>query len=777
MWNIDEIIQRLNTLTNNWNSLVANSKKIFQLPPSTAGVKYVAAYNETSTETEKFNLSDALNGMYSLTNGITAIGNIVRDGADFTFEVGFEWKINGIEYANAEITRTINDAGTGNHRIDIAVCDENNDIYIVEGFEVALATAVVQPPTPPNTLFICSFLITESVIGDNTNPELVGQNNIPLRVEIESTDLDTNDIAGFVDYINALNPALTVLETNSLVQYYLTDTGDIYQFSNIGKGVYGLSNTQITSSNVLKFSLSQNLQDLESVLTEGNVAVDSAIFLSNTANDFETSFNEFGDGQIILKSAVNDTLTQVGAGQIYLGNFDGDDNAIINKDGISTNLNNYAFPSGASSPLATLDDIPTSAGIPHATASGTDTYTATISGITSYADGDAYLIRFTNGNTSSCTLNINSIGAVNLYRNNDGVLLGGDIVAGGEMLCVYNSAISGFSVIGTAPNSLYAYVTNDDSVTLTKGMPVYAFSGTGDRMTVKRANNTGDSTSAQTVGLVLSSSITAGQKGIIMMQGLLDGLSILPTSTFADGDAVYLGATDGSITNVKPSAPNHLVYLGVVTTASNGSAGRMYVRVQNGYELDELHNVALTSPPNNNDVLTYETATSLWKNKSLATILGYTPYKFVDATQATYLGSVIGLAETQVAQTTILANTFDTNDFMRMFFKVSKSVTTGTVSMRIRVNTTNNLVGATQIALLTVGTANTYALMNRNINLAGGNAYAYNVASSVAGDINNTNTTGTSFTLNTTNDLYVFFTIQLGNVADSATFQLANISN
>jgi hypothetical protein len=265
----------------------------------------------------------------------------------------------------------------------------------------------------------------------------------------------------------------------------------------------------------------------------------------------------------------------------------------------------------------TLNASATGGGIPHATASGTDTYTATITGVTAYNDADAYLIRFTNGNTTSATLNINSLGAIPLYRNNDGVLIGGDIINGGEMLCVYNSTTSRFQVIGTAPNSLLSYVTNDDSVTLTKGMPVYAFSGTGDRMTVKRANNTSDATSAQTVGLVLSTSIGVNQKGLIMMQGLLDGLSILPTSTWNDGDPVYLGATAGTITNVKPYAPNHLVYLGVVTTASNGSAGRMYVRVQNGYELQELHNVDLISnTPNNGDSLLYNKTTTLWENRS-----------------------------------------------------------------------------------------------------------------------------------------------------------------
>ena len=172
------------------------------------------------------------------------------------------------------------------------------------------------------------------------------------------------------------------------------------------------------------------------------------------------------------------------------------------------------------------------------------------------------------------------------------------------------------SIVPWTPlNTLLAYVTNADSVTITKGQPVYAFGGTGDRLTVKLAYNTTDATSAQTVGLVLSSSIAANQKGLIIVNGQLDGLNIFPTSTWADGDAVYLGATAGTVTKTKPSAPNHLVYLGFVTTANNGSAGRMYVRVQNGYELDEIHDVKITSVANN-DILKYNSSNSLWENSN-----------------------------------------------------------------------------------------------------------------------------------------------------------------
>jgi hypothetical protein len=306
-------------------------------------------------------------------------------------------------------------------------------------------------------------------------------------------------------------------------------------------------------------------------------------------------------------------------------------------------------------------------------------------------------------------------------------------------------------------------------------MPVYAFSGTGDRMTVKRANNTTDATSAQTVGLVLSTSIAANQKGLIMMQGLLDGLSILPTATFADGDAVYLGATAGTITNVKPYAPNHLVYLGVVTTASNGSAGRMYVRIQNGYELSEMHDIDLiTNAPTNNQVLTYESSTDLWKNKSLGTILGYTPYRNVQTSQTAVTGTT---AETIVFTATIPAGAFSSSDIIKVLYGANKTTATSTYTLRLRINTTNTIVGATTIAIYN-GTATAQMnILTRSFNLNGGNLYGLSGSSSSLTDIIASGTGLASNTLNPANIFYIFATVQLASSSDSIIGNMLSIHN
>jgi len=162
-WNA--IIQRLNELTTFKNNVEANSKKIPQLPTQTDGTKYVAAYNETSEVTEKFNLSEALAGLNTLTDGILEQGLITRDENIFTFEVGFEWRINGIDYANASnIDLTIEDATTDFYRIDIAVVDTNNLIYLIQGLE---SDAIpLQPQTPNDTLLLCVFNVFGNSIED-----------------------------------------------------------------------------------------------------------------------------------------------------------------------------------------------------------------------------------------------------------------------------------------------------------------------------------------------------------------------------------------------------------------------------------------------------------------------------------------------------------------------------------------------------------------------------------------------------------------------------------
>ena len=181
-------------------------------------------------------------------------------------------------------------------------------------------------------------------------------------------------------------------------------------------------------------------------------------------------------------------------------------------------------------------------------------------------------------------------------------------------------------VINEAQN-LITEVYNKTGATLTKGTVVYINGGQGNLPSVTKALATGDSTSAQTYGIVRND-ITNNNNGYVVVAGRI---SDLDTQAYTEGTQLYLSPTTaGTYTSTKPYAPNHLVYVGIVVRA-HPTQGVIEVKIQNGYELDELHNVAAQTP-SNNDGLFWEASTSLWKNKSISTILGYTPQAQLNGT-------------------------------------------------------------------------------------------------------------------------------------------------
>lgn len=137
----------------------------------------------------------------------------------------------------------------------------------------------------------------------------------------------------------------------------------------------------------------------------------------------------------------------------------------------------------------------------------------------------------------------------------------------------------------------------------------------GQRPKVALAQADNDLNSADTIGLV-TETIHDNNEGFVTTSGIVRGINTtgsLQSESWNDGDVLYLSGTiPGQLTNVKPSAPIHTVIAGFVIYAHNNQ-GKIYVKVDNGYEIDELHNVRITSPADG-DVLTYDAALGYWKN-------------------------------------------------------------------------------------------------------------------------------------------------------------------
>ena len=140
----------------------------------------------------------------------------------------------------------------------------------------------------------------------------------------------------------------------------------------------------------------------------------------------------------------------------------------------------------------------------------------------------------------------------------------------------------------------------------------------GQRLKVDLAQATTDNLSAETIGLV-TETINNNQEGFITTSGLVRNINTtgsLQGETWADGDIVYLSPTTaGRITKVKPEAPNHLVIIGYVVSA-HATQGSIFVKVDNGYELDELHNVKIDTPLDNQG-LVYNSTLEVWENKAI----------------------------------------------------------------------------------------------------------------------------------------------------------------
>ena len=210
-----------------------------------------------------------------------------------------------------------------------------------------------------------------------------------------------------------------------------------------------------------------------------------------------------------------------------------------------------------------------------------------------------------NGFTGTVVLTAANVGALASVTSTDGSII----------VTTTGTAVD-LAVSQTSPASvLVEQVRNTTGATLTKGTPVYISGATGQIPTVSKALATGDSTSAQTLGLI-TTDLPNNSNGYVTITGLIANIN---TSAYTDGQQLYLSPiTAGTLTATKPYAPQHMVYVAIVAHA-HPTQGKLIVSVQNGYEMDELHNVSAQSP-SNGQTLVYNTTTSLWE-KSFAPVL------------------------------------------------------------------------------------------------------------------------------------------------------------
>jgi hypothetical protein len=167
----------------------------------------------------------------------------------------------------------------------------------------------------------------------------------------------------------------------------------------------------------------------------------------------------------------------------------------------------------------------------------------------------------------------------------------------------------------TTADTLRTYVKNSSGSTISKGQVVYVTGSSGTNALIGLSSASTEAGSSKTLGIA-ANTMTNNAFGYVIENGQLSNID---TSAATAGSSVWLGNTPGSyVFNSPPAEPSHSVYLGVVTKA-NVSTGEILVKVQNGYELNELHDVFVggvsTALP-----LVYSSTSSGWIAQELTSV-------------------------------------------------------------------------------------------------------------------------------------------------------------
>ena len=194
----------------------------------------------------------------------------------------------------------------------------------------------------------------------------------------------------------------------------------------------------------------------------------------------------------------------------------------------------------------------------------------------------------------------------------------------------YDTIVNGVSMhLG---QQLVVKVKNSSLTTINKGKLVRISGGLGDNPRIATASWDNDVVAANTLGMMMNT-VAHDDFGFVLLTGVIIGVN---TNSFNAGEVLYLSSS-GDYTNVKPIAPKHIVTLGEVVR-KGVSSGSIFVKIQNGYELEELHNVLITSA-SQGDLLAWNSSDSLWENtKTLSgsyTVTG-------SITASNFVGTLIG---------------------------------------------------------------------------------------------------------------------------------------
>jgi hypothetical protein len=289
------------------------------------------------------------------------------------------------------------------------------------------------------------------------------------------------------------------------------------------------------------------------------------------------------------------------------------------------------------------------------TASGTNTYTVTFTGITNIKSGDEFRITFTNGNTAASTIN-----GTALVKNPTTALTSGDLAAGGTYIVRYTG--TNFQVLNIAGSGGGGGGISG----LTSGRVVVATSGTtiGDdaNLVWDAANKLLDLRTASRIRFQRNDNLLNFEMGIIDPIATNDFVINAVTSP-TGFQFQQTGTTTFGITNLQRFNFNNKVFF----NTSTGSALADFQSTNQGLVLPRALRSAITTPENG--MLTVDNNVPYFHNGTAWSAIPTAPTALGTSLQVLRTNSggtatewaTISAGGTYYAPSTLVANATDAN--------------------------------------------------------------------------------------------------------------------
>jgi len=163
-------------------------------------------------------------------------------------------------------------------------------------------------------------------------------------------------------------------------------------------------------------------------------------------------------------------------------------------------------------------------------------------------------------------------------------------------------------------------IRNQTGATLGAGTVVYVSGYNSNVPVVGLASASSEGKSHRGMGVV-KTAIDDQQRGLMIVKGILSGVN---TSGFSAGEIVKLDTVPGKYRSGLTTAPSHNEWIGSVVKVGTGTTdGILFVDIQHGYEIHELHDVSRLSA-SDGQTLVWNDTSSIYEHKHIYNTQAFT---------------------------------------------------------------------------------------------------------------------------------------------------------